>query len=49
MTLIHKPQETTTGRQASAGPSGDCVRHYPLPRSQANAPRPSRPGRSYFC
>jgi hypothetical protein len=49
MTLIHIPQETTTGYQASAGTSGDRARRYLLLRSQANAPRPSRPGRSYFC
>ena len=48
MTLIHIPQETATGCQASADTSGVCVRHHPLLRSQANAPRPHRPGRSYF-
>ena len=48
MTPTHNPEETAPGQKASAGDFGECARHRPIFRSQANAPRPQRPGRSYF-
>ena len=48
MTLTHNPEDTAPGQQASAGDFGEGARRRPMFRSQANAPRPQRPGRSYF-
>jgi hypothetical protein len=48
MTLTHNPEETPPGQKASAGGSGECVRHRPMFRSQANAPCLQRSGRSCF-
>ena len=48
MKLTHNPEETAPGQKASAGDPGECARHRPMFRSQANAPRLQRPGRSYF-
>ena len=48
MTPTHNPEETAPGQKASAGDFGECVRHRPMFRSQANAPCLQRPGRSYF-
>ena len=48
MTLAHNPEETASGQKASAGDPGECARHCPMFRSQANAPCLQRSGRSYF-
>lgn len=49
MTPVPIPQETPAGSQAAAGiPVGGARGAGKMLRSQANAPRLQRPGRSYF-
>jgi hypothetical protein len=49
MTLVCTTQETATGCKADAGaPDGSTRAVQPILRSQANAPRLQRPGRSFF-
>jgi len=49
MTPVPIPQETAAGNQAVAGfPVGRTRAAGRTLRSQANAPCPKRPGRSYF-
>ncbi len=50
MTPTHNPEDTALGQSANAGDFGECARQCrPMFRSQANAPRLQRSGRSYFC
>ena len=48
MTQVQNPEDTAAGHQALAGDFGERTRQGPMFRSQANAPRLPRPGRSYF-